>query len=126
MKKVPHFQPSSEGNGIQDIKGISYQPLKPIHIHPSLLQLPRPGFTRRRLKCAVPCTGRGNQNTAGHLLSFHTFLRSPSEQPMCIHIRHVKELPKPRGCPKMARNSLLFLTSNTHGNNTSMAFQKKF
>lgn len=76
MKKVPHFQPASEGNWIQDTKGISYQPLRPIHIHPSLLQLPSPGFLRRGLKCAVHVQDRGTvfQNTAWHSLpSFHTF-----------------------------------------------------
>lgn len=60
MKKVPHFQPSLEGNRIQDTEGISYQPIWFTHIHLSLLPLPRPGFSRRGLERATPRTVWGN------------------------------------------------------------------
>lgn len=85
MKKVPHFQPSLEGSWIQDTEGISYQPLRATHTHPSLLPLPRPGFLRRELKCAIPCTvwGKLYFNTqhdtffSPPILSCSLFLNNP-------------------------------------------------
>lgn len=68
-KKGPHFQPASEGNWIQDTKGINYQPLRPIHI----LQLPSPGFLRSGLKCAVHVQDGGNC-ISKHSLTLSSFL----------------------------------------------------